>query len=538
MKNDFDVNLYEEYLNGKTEAFEYLYNKYKDKLKYFIFNIVNDYQKAEDIMQDVFIYVLQNKPRKDCSFKFYLYLVARSRAINYKNSERNKNEIYKKYFSEKEKSVYQDVAEIAEKNEKMKEILNSINMLDERYRDALYLVKIEELSIQETAEIMGESVQNVKNLVYRGKKELRKILIKKGFDEMNKVLKVMLIGIIIAGILSGGVYAVKRIVEKFSGKVEMTPTFTSGISTMDTNKVWVGTFNLVWNDFMNEVVKGKIEFEDGESELANELNKQNFTVKELSENSYFKIHGKTSYDLKYKIENGIKEKFNEESKIIERANWDIKNSYILYAMLKKEFEFLEPFETLGNYKFNNSEENVKYFGLDMGRPNKGRVNVEVLFFNNVNDFAIKLKTKQGEEVYLYKTTGENKSFEENFEEMMKKSKEYTGEKECRENDYLSVPYINLSAEINYDELCGRIIKGTQGMYIGQALQTIDFELNNTGGSVKSEALMQVLQKGGMIGGRDFRFNSDFILYLKEENKDKPYFALKVDDTDVLVEEEN
>ena len=30
------------------------------------------------------------------------------------------------------------------------------------------------------------------------------------------------------------------------------------------------------------------------------------------------------------------------------------------------------------------------------------------------------------------------------------------------------------------------------------------------------------------------FDSDFILYLKEENKDQPYLALKVDNTDVLV----
>ena len=62
----------------------------------------------------------------------------------------------------------------------------------------------------------------------------------------------------------------------------------------------------------------------------------------------------------------------------------------------------------------------------MGRPNKGRGNVEVLFFNNVNDFAIKLKTKEGEEVYLYKTTGEGKSFEENYKEMIERESEYTG----------------------------------------------------------------------------------------------------------------
>jgi len=66
-------------------------------------------------------------------------------------------------------------------------------MLDDRYKNAIYLVKIEELTYKETAQILGVSVQNVKNLIHRGKKELYKILIKKGFDEMNKVLKICII---------------------------------------------------------------------------------------------------------------------------------------------------------------------------------------------------------------------------------------------------------------------------------------------------------------------------------------------------------
>ena len=32
----------------------------------------------------------------------------------------------------------------------------------------------------------------------------------------------------------------------------------------------------------------------------------------------------------------------------------------------------------------------------------------------------------------------------------------------------------------------------------------------------------------------FIFNDDFIVYLKEEDKEKPYFALKVDNTDILI----
>ena len=33
------------------------------------------------------------------------------------------------------------------------------------------------------------------------------------------------------------------------------------------------------------------------------------------------------------------------------------------------------------------------------------------------------------------------------------------------------------------------------------------------------------------------FDSDFILYLKEESKEQPYFALKVDDVSVLVKDD-
>ena len=75
MAEYLDLKLYNEYLNGEKEAFELLYNKYKNKLRNFIFNIVNDYEKAEDITQEVFIYVLKNKLREGYSFKYYIYLI-------------------------------------------------------------------------------------------------------------------------------------------------------------------------------------------------------------------------------------------------------------------------------------------------------------------------------------------------------------------------------------------------------------------------------------------------------------------------------
>lgn len=538
MEKDLDIKLYNEYLDGEKSAFELLYNKYKDKIQYFVYNIVKDYQKAEDITQDVFIYVMQNKMKEGYTFKYYIYLVAKSRAYNQINMEKRRTEINEEYILNGAEQVGQDAADIVTKNEKRQAIISSIDMLDDRYKNAIYLVKIEELTYQETAQILGESIQNVKNLIHRGKKELRKILIKKGFDEMSKFAKVIIAILCISVLLAGGVYATMKIIENFTGKAEITPTYTSKLSTIDSNKVWCGTFNLVWNDFMNDVVKGKIEFKDGESELANELNKQSFKANQLSENSYFKIHGQAiGEDLKNKIKNGIKQKFNEDSKLIDRIDWNDSNGYVLYAMLKKEFEFLEPFSTaMGSLNFNNSGAIIKCFGVDGSNAPNARKNVEVLFYNSEEDFAIKLKTKEGEEVILYKTSGENKSFEENYKEIQRQQSNYSGKTVFEENDILKIPFIKVSDEINYDELCGREIKNCE-YYIKQAIQTIDFELNNVGGSVKSEAVIEATEKAFIEGSRKMIFDSDFILYLKEESKEQPYFALKVDNTDILLEGE-
>ena len=532
MERNLDKKLYNDYLNGEKQAFEYLYNKYKSKLQYFIFNIVKDYQKAEDLTQETFIYVMQNKVRENYSFKYYIYLVAKSKAYNYINVEKRRAEINEKFVFNESKIIEKDVLEIITKEESNRELLDAIDELDDNYKNAIYLSNIEGLSYEETSKILGQTLSNTKKLIHRGKKQLRIILLKKGFDEMNKVAKVVMIVLCVGILLAGSVYATMKIIDKFTGKAKLTPTFTSEISTMDTNKVWIGTFNLVWNDFINDVIGGKIEFEDGYSELANELNKQTFTTEQLSEDSYFKIHGSATFDLKKQIENGIKNQFNEDSKILDKVEWGNIEDYVLYAMLKKEFNYLEKFPTLQDKTFGDSEEKVKYFGIEPDTSQLASKNIEVLFYNSKEDFAIKLKTQEGEEVYIYRTTGENKSFEENYQEMIEKASKYTGKNTFERTDILNIPFIKVNDEINYDELCGRYIKGTD-WYIKQAIQTIDFELNNYGGSVKSEALIEGTQGLADEINREFIFNDDFILYLKEQDKQQPYFALKVDDIDVL-----
>ena len=44
-----------------TKYFDKIYEKYRNKIIYYIFKIINDYSKAEDLAQEVFVYILNNK---------------------------------------------------------------------------------------------------------------------------------------------------------------------------------------------------------------------------------------------------------------------------------------------------------------------------------------------------------------------------------------------------------------------------------------------------------------------------------------------
>ena len=165
MEKDLDKKLYTEYLNGNKEAFEYLYNKYKNKIEYFIYNITKDYQKSEDIMQETFIYVMKNEMKENVSFKYYIYLVAKSRAYNYIKSEKRKSEIIDTYLKDQNEYIEKDILELITKQETKKEIIEAINELEEKYRNAIYLTSIEKLSYEETSKILGQSLSNTKNLI-------------------------------------------------------------------------------------------------------------------------------------------------------------------------------------------------------------------------------------------------------------------------------------------------------------------------------------------------------------------------------------
>ena len=313
-----------------------------------------------------------------------------------------------------------------------------------------------------------------------------------------------------------------------ASELAVLPTMQTKSPAQD--RVWVGTLQIIWNDLMDKLVFGEVRFPEGTPEIVNDLNKQEFSINDIDSKSYYKYLNKASEKTPKEIAKAIKKKFNESSDILTKFTYNKNDGgYFLYTMLYKNFEFPSAFDKLGTSDFRGVR--AEFFGIDETSDKRLKGNVRVLFYNSPSDYAVCLKTKNREEVYLYKTNS-NKPFNILYQELLKKEAEYIGNSSLTTKDEFKAPNLKFFKEKQYDELTNRRIKGTN-LKISKVIQTVKFDFNNEGGQLKSEAAMSIeatsLPRDFHAQPRLFYFNDTFVMYLKEKNKQKPYFALRVHD---------
>jgi len=90
--------LVESLCKGDEDAFQKIYRHNYDNLKDFLTRLLNSSEDAEEVIQDIFLYILENRDKIDPSknFRHYLYRASRNAAFGMMR-RRRKDEKYSNY---------------------------------------------------------------------------------------------------------------------------------------------------------------------------------------------------------------------------------------------------------------------------------------------------------------------------------------------------------------------------------------------------------------------------------------------------------
>lgn len=190
LREKTDQELYENYLEGNEYAFNEIVFRYQNPLIYFISRYTRDIEIAEDISQDVFVYLLLNKQQYNFSYSFktYLYMIAKCRAFNYLKREKRMIELQEEANDQVDLFHLEDEVYQKEEAEMLQKAMRKMTL---DYQTVLYLSHFEGFKYREIAQIMDKNMGQVKILINRAKKKLKQLLEKEGFsyDEQPRILK-------------------------------------------------------------------------------------------------------------------------------------------------------------------------------------------------------------------------------------------------------------------------------------------------------------------------------------------------------------
>jgi len=166
-------------LNGETDAFEDIVNRYERTIFNLVYRMTHNYEDARDITQSVFLKAYENLSSYNPSFKFFswLYRIAINECLNHNNKRKKVDQLdWDPPVREK------NPEERAASGELSEQISSALMLLKMPYRTVLVLKHFNDFSYREISEILGIPVKTVKSRLFTARRLLRDQLIEQGFS--------------------------------------------------------------------------------------------------------------------------------------------------------------------------------------------------------------------------------------------------------------------------------------------------------------------------------------------------------------------
>ncbi len=178
-----DEELIKKFQNGDVWAFEEIVRRYRDRLTNFVYRYVHDRREAEDLVQDTFLKLYQNKHayKEIAKFSTWIYTIAANLAKTLLRKRKTRKLMFFSRLGPEDKdldlpSKDRTTQEILESEHGEKLIQQAISKLPEHFRIAIILRDVQELSYEEISNIIGKPIGTVKSRINRARLRLQKEL--------------------------------------------------------------------------------------------------------------------------------------------------------------------------------------------------------------------------------------------------------------------------------------------------------------------------------------------------------------------------
>ena len=183
-----DVELIAKAIRGREDGFEELVRRYQRPITGYVFRMLNNYDAALDVTQEVFIKVYNSLEKYSSEYKFstWLYRIAHNAAIDWmrRNSvsqtsleAENADGTFQLQIESSQPTPEQD----RERSEWRTEIDLVVKCLPTAYRELILLRHTQDLSYDEIAEVMNLPLGTVKNRLFRAREMMREMFVERGF---------------------------------------------------------------------------------------------------------------------------------------------------------------------------------------------------------------------------------------------------------------------------------------------------------------------------------------------------------------------
>lgn len=172
-----EQQLIQQILQGDTTSFRYLYRLHALSALQLAMSVCKQKEHAEEVVQNSFLNAFNylHTFRQESSFKTWLLRIVFNEAIKIQKAEKKYQWQEINQDEHGEELITISVPNPLLKKETKEQVSKTIAQLNEKESVVLNLFYLEEMSIKETADVLGFSESNVKVLLHRARKNFKNV---------------------------------------------------------------------------------------------------------------------------------------------------------------------------------------------------------------------------------------------------------------------------------------------------------------------------------------------------------------------------